>query len=375
MERSEPSVRCSRCLLPSSLPGSNFNCAGECAWCQCDFPAYAPQGEDRLVDVIEQTRDPKAAADCLVGISGGKDSSYAVLQLKHRFGLRVEAFTYVHDAMTEFAQETARAVCRKLGVKQHVLSLPGRTHVDLFTAFFEAWIESGDPFVAATTCAACKHMHLLGTRLAKERGIPLVVWANCPLENPPVSGVKEGDSAGTVYPGARSLLPHLGRRLRADRKFRRAFGRHASTCLLGWLAVRPESPYLHWRYPQVRHLRYYDYCRWQRDEIVSALRAQADWDTPTQEPNDWHSDCLLHVLKEYMSQFTLGAGSDDAHLSNQIRHGLLTREQASRELIRIKAHQAAAVPEVLSFLGLQHLESRLDLSCFDIAEEVACPPP
>jgi glucosamine--fructose-6-phosphate aminotransferase (isomerizing) len=357
-------TRCARCLLPAALPGSNFNSAGECAWCQSGFPSYHPKGEEGLDRLFHRSRQAGGPADCLVGVSGGKDSSYVALQLRRKYDLRVEAFTYVHDAMSEFSIENARNLCRSLDLKHHFVSLPGRTHVDSFVAMFEAWLETEDFLVAAASCAACKHMNLLGTRLAQERGIPLVVWSDCPLEVPPFMRTPTLNGDSTKPRSFSYLSVRLLRQFVTDPAFRRAFLRHAPTCVYGYLSLRPDARYLRWRYPRVRQVHYFDYCRWDRNEILSALQTHTDWSLPESLPSDWHADCQLHILREYMSQRSLGASELDAHLSNQIRHGLMTREEGWRRLALAKAHHAAELPAVLAQLGLERLTPRVEPSCF-----------
>lgn len=371
MSQPEPVVRCSRCLLPSSLPGSDFNERGECAWCQHGFPAYTPLGEEVLYGLLRRHRRPRAPADCLVGISGGKDSSYVTLQLIRQFGMRVEAFTYIHDAMSPLALANAREVARALGVRHHLVSLPGRAHVDTFAAFFEAWVGSGDLLSAAAACSACKHIHRLGSQIASARGIPMVVWADCALENP--SFLNAAARAGRVsnYRGMRDLGARVWRQSLLDRRFRQALLKHGLTCVLGSLSLRPEGTYLRLRYPRLRHVHYFDYCAWNRPAIIAALQAETPWAMPRAVATEWHSDCQLHVLKEYMYQWMLGAADSDAHLSNQIRHGLITREQGWSTLVHTKEHQARELREALERLGLDRLWPHLDPTCFHITEEAA----
>jgi hypothetical protein len=169
------------------------------------------------------------------------------------------------------------------------------------------------------------------------------------------------------------MAAHTGQRFLMDGGFRGAFMKHLSTCVYGGLSLRPGSPYLRLRYPSVRHVHYFDYCRWDREEVVSSLRTHTPWELPATGTNDWHADCRLHVLREYTFQRMLGATATDAHISNLVRCGMMTREQGWRELVRTKASQAAELPEALSQLGLQHLASRLDLRCFDIADDAGRP--
>jgi hypothetical protein len=137
---------------------------------------------------------------------------------------------------------------------------------------------------------------------------------------------------------------------------------------LGGLVLRPEGPYLRLRYPRVRHIHFYDYVRWDGEKILQALRQYA-WAVPDSLPDDWHSDCELSILREYMYQQMLGATEVDSHLSNQIRHGIMTRERAWGELVRIRAHQQEDLRAAARRLGLGELESKLDPQCFEVSDE------
>ena len=152
--------------MPDFLPGSDFNDRGECIWCQTNFPGYSPKGVDAFLNVIEGIKSSGKNADCLVGVSGGKDSSYVLLELATRYNLKVEAFTYVHFGLTENALNNAKTICRELGVKHHILSLPEDEHLKSFQTFFSIWIDSNKAIPAAMTCVACKHLHTMGSALA-----------------------------------------------------------------------------------------------------------------------------------------------------------------------------------------------------------------
>lgn len=358
--------RCTKCVLPEALPASNFNTAGECSWCQSNFPNYRPAGEEKLCTLLERVKSKSSSADCLVGISGGKDSSYALLEMKRSFGMRVEAFTYVHDGLTEFALKNATEVCQALQVKHHLVSLPHHRHLRSCRAYFAAWLESEDPVAAAMTCVACKHLHILGTQLAHDRNIPLIIWAESPLETPPFIPTQSESGTDARSRKFGDLAVMLIRNLLSQNKFRSAFFRNIPTSLYGCLAFRPECGYLHLRYPGVTHLQFFDYCRWDSAAIVMTLREYTPWSVPSSVVSDWHSDCLFNVFKEYMFQKMLGASYTDAFLSNQIRHGLLTRDQAWDRLVKSKAYYAEELGKTLSALNMDHLQSKCDVTCFEI---------
>lgn len=82
------------------------------------------------------------------------------------------------------------------------------------------------------------------------------------------------------------------------------------------------------RFPKVCHLNLPDYVTWTSDEAVGRVTQEAGWWPPQPGEDDWHSDCHFHAIKDYMFQRMFGAMYMDAFLSNQVRHGILDRDQA-----------------------------------------------
>ncbi len=365
-------TRCSRCLLTSSLPGSNFDESNECYWCQSNYPNYNPEGAARLKEILEQNRSEHGSADCLVGVSGGKDSSYVLLQLQQTFGMRVEAFTYAHDGSTPFSLENARIVCRNLDVKQHIVSLPNHEHLESFKTFFKAWLECPTRTSAAMVCVACKHLHILGTELAVKRNIPMLVWSTCPLENPPFIALEPKGTKGKDFErqGMFQSAVQLTKEMIHSRQFAAGFFKHFSTCTYGCLAVVPTAKYLSLRYPSKQHILFFRYCEWNPTDIIREIVSKAGWKPPANVPDDWHSDCLFNVFKEYMFQKMLGVSYTDAFLSNQIRHGILRRDEAWDMLVESKEYYAQATLKVLDAVGLGHLKHQIDTSCFLITDDI-----
>ena len=325
-------------------------------------------GEEKLENILSAYRGRGKAADCLVGVSGGKDSSFVLTELVRRYGLSVEAFTYVHAGLTAQALDNSRRVCETVGVRQHLVGLPGQAHLDSFATFFRAWLERPGTVAAALTCVACKHLHLLGTQLAARSGIPLVVWASSPMEYSPFLSVavKSSPGRGMARGGLLSGALRLAAGSLRSPALVAGLYRHFSLCLQGCLAFTPATPWLRLRYPAVRQLYFFEYCAWNPSRMRESLMSTAGW-RPPDAPDDWHSDCLFHVLKEYMFQSMLGASYTDAFLSNQIRKGLLTRDSALQALDVSKRYFRTQVPDVLNKLGLDEFGSHLDLECFNIA--------
>ena len=91
--------RCTRCLLPEPVPGSDFDAFGVCRPCRDFRPTDKERSETvrkicelDLEATLQQVRG-SGQYDCLVPLSGGKDSVYLIYRLKHDYGLRVLAHT------------------------------------------------------------------------------------------------------------------------------------------------------------------------------------------------------------------------------------------------------------------------------------------
>lgn len=87
---------CSNCIMDTTDSTINFDEKGQCEYCQNYYnnilPNWHPdeQGEKEIMKVIEKIKKDGAGKDhdCLIGISGGLDSSYLVYIAKEKFGLR-----------------------------------------------------------------------------------------------------------------------------------------------------------------------------------------------------------------------------------------------------------------------------------------------
>jgi tRNA(Ile)-lysidine synthase TilS/MesJ len=76
---------CVNCLLPETKPDLSFDIHGVCSACT----AFQARGEvdwaarrEELVELLAKYRsEAETSWDCIVPVSGGKDSTYQVLQL------------------------------------------------------------------------------------------------------------------------------------------------------------------------------------------------------------------------------------------------------------------------------------------------------
>lgn len=342
-------TRCSKCILPSTLPNSNFDKNGECYWCQTNYPNYNPIGAEKFQEVINKYRGKSQYSDCLVGVSGGKDSCYILTELKETYNLRVEAFTYIHGASSTHSLENAKKICKALDIKHHIVSLPNNSHLATFKTFYSVWEKSPTLISANMGCVACKHLHTLGYKLAKERNIPMLVWGHCPLEVPPILAIKSDSSKerGLYRTGLLTNSLSLMKEMINNFEFTKGFFKHFNICVEGCLSISPDSKYLRMRFPSIKSINFYDYIEWNPLVILKKLESKG-WIKPD---NDWHSDCLISTIKDYQFKKTSGIIYLEAFLSNQIRAGLISRDDALAQL-KLKEKSQCDLEASLRLIGI-----------------------
>ena len=87
--------RCSRCISDSTCPGIKFDQNGVCNFCHLhdkwvvEYP-NDERGEEKLSRIMKKIiRDGKGNKfDCVVGISGGRDSTYLLHLIVKKYKLR-----------------------------------------------------------------------------------------------------------------------------------------------------------------------------------------------------------------------------------------------------------------------------------------------
>ena len=114
----KPITRCTRCLMTDRFPGITFNREGVCSFCQSYTPDILP-GEEHLLEKIREKQGE--AYDCVIGISGGKDSCYVAYLARKKFGLRVLAVTYDFPFVVDLARKNTETVCNSLGIELKVV--------------------------------------------------------------------------------------------------------------------------------------------------------------------------------------------------------------------------------------------------------------
>lgn len=174
---------CRNCLLPDAVPGADLDASGLCAPCRSykpqdhvDAEALRKRHELDLEQALRSVRG-KGAHDCVVPLSGGKDSVYLIHKLQAEYGLRVLAYTTDID-IGEVAWRNIRQAVDKLDV-EHVVYRPS---MDFYRRLFR-WLLMNQEARGAVHTISYVYAPLFegnALTLAMERDIPLVLAGYSP---------------------------------------------------------------------------------------------------------------------------------------------------------------------------------------------------
>lgn len=112
---------CKKCLFPETKPDLSFNDEGICSACQAaDQKNKGIDWEQRkkeFFEIIDYYKKPKdqIGYDCLIPVSGGKDSTYQAYFMKEVCGLNPLCVCFETTAMTEVGQKNLDNIS-KMGI-------------------------------------------------------------------------------------------------------------------------------------------------------------------------------------------------------------------------------------------------------------------
>jgi N-acetyl sugar amidotransferase len=306
---------CKRCVLPDSRPGIQINEDGICSGCiGHDFKEMNINWAKRrreLEEIVAEVKISKSSYDCIVPVSGGKDSWYQII-MAQQLGLTPLAVTWRTPGMTAIGQRNIDNMITKLGIDHVTYTIDPDTERRFMIAAFE---EKGDPGLPM-------HMAIfvIPNRLAVQMRIPLVIWG----ENPQLEfGGTEAERR------AKAMTPDW-------------FSKHG--CMQGTTWVDyvgkqglTEQRLLAYQMPEKaefvpRAIFLGAFIKWNSFENARIARdAGFEWAPKGARTGTWDFadiDCDFISLHHYPKWHKFGMSRAFDNLSIQIRHGEITRDEA-----------------------------------------------
>lgn len=141
---------CTRCLMDDTVKGISFDEKGECTFCKIHdelenkYPLNetTPHRLQLLVDKIKNDGKGKRY-DCIVGVSGGRDSTYT-LHNAVKLGLRPLAVHFDNGWNSEIAVQNIKSATEILGVDLHTHVADWEEFKDLQRSFLFASVPDAE---------------------------------------------------------------------------------------------------------------------------------------------------------------------------------------------------------------------------------------
>lgn len=178
---------CKRCNLPEAVPGSNFNRKSVCRFC-LEFEKYGSPDEGKRPDREADLERALAGCpgdgkyDCLVPVSGGKDSIFLLYKLKIEYGLKILAYT-TDINIPRIAWQNIRKTLKKLDI-EHISYRPQASfYKKLFRYCLQNQEERGAVYTVSYVYAPLFEGDAI--KLAIEKEIPLILAGYSPGQPEP----------------------------------------------------------------------------------------------------------------------------------------------------------------------------------------------
>lgn len=154
---------CSKCIYDETVSGISFDEEGVCNYChtmeifQQEYKTGLAEGEAMLQQIIQKVKKAGKGKkyDCVVGVSGGTDSSYLLVKLKE-WGLRPLAVHYDNTWNTATATENIKKILDALNVDLYTYVVDNLEIDDILKAFLKAGVPELD---ASTDLALAEVMY------------------------------------------------------------------------------------------------------------------------------------------------------------------------------------------------------------------------
>ena len=365
-------MRCARCAIEAGFEGVTFDSEGICSCCRtidkhAATLAQIGQQEKLLEDRLARYRDV-GKYDCLVGFSGGKDSSYVIYRLRSRYNARVLAFTWDNGFLTDYARENINRMIKEFEL-DHL------------------WVRPKDPVLRSAyresirsdcwPCSACFYFAEASPwKLACDHRIPFIVNGRIPEQILRIPNDTSFESDDSII--ADNLAPYDFARVKAlaERTLRRL------NRLRTWLVpdkdlwpVSEENVCLNSDYvlpddfaPEL--LAFFLYELHNESRIMDILEQQTTWVRPDSNTPLSHADCEAHDAAGWLYTRNTRRLFLNLEISALVRHNKLSREEAAKiiekaqgEIGRFPAESMDALAEVcgISRFDLRMMPARIKI--------------
>jgi len=341
--------RCSKCILPETFPGIEFDSSGICNICK-EYIPYVAYGKDKLEDLCSKYRKKDGTPDCIVALSGGRDSSFALHYLKKEMGMNPIAFTYDWGMVTDLARRNISRLCGQLGVEHILVSANIPQKREFIRQNVQAWLKDPQLGMVTLFMAGDKEFFYHYRKIKQDMNIDLVFFASNRLEQ---SGFKSGFCGAVEKNGWFAYVP-IAQKLKMLRYFALNFLKnpaYINKSLFNSLFS------FYCAYVLKHDFRvFFDYIAWDEKQIMDVLKQEYNWEMAVDTSTSWRIGDGTAAFYYYIYYKLAGFSEHDTFLSNQIRSGMINRDEALESAQKNNVARLDSIHEYASLIGFDGKE-------------------
>jgi PP-loop superfamily ATP-utilizing enzyme len=330
---------CTKCILPETYPDITFNEDGVCNYCSAHQPHQELLGIEKFIEILE-TRNQCGTYDCVVPLSGGKDSTYILYYVVKVLGLKPIAVSYNSGYQSQLAEKNVIRTCEILGVDLVEVNSPGILQTNLLKSSYTFADKLNREWDVCLNCPQI--LRIVPENIAKIHRINLVIWGGSTIESVKGTSLQqepvEIEHEHWLIRKTKTLLRILKQLIKEPVLFfpfgRYTFFRMAQRIALGFPLKSSLKPFsgVEKSNTDIQFVNFFEYIHWDSIENVKVLEEELGWKHPADK--DSRFDCQLHCVtnKKYLEKY--GISHDGITFCNFIREGRMSRDEAiARESI------------------------------------------
>lgn len=370
---------CQKCIIPDSYPKVTIDEDGICTLCKIHEKsprfARAPLGKDKLLEKL--TSKETDTYDCVVPVSGGKDSTYALFYVVKELGLKPLAVSADSGFVVDSAMENIEKICERLSVDLVVHKARFRRHIT--KEALHIWKNRGEFFSPCPPCETNNRSVVINE--AVKRGIRFVVWGATDFEDDPSTffnvdsptfrerfGKQIDVSNMRLHRRMRHRLRGIGtylifETLKSDLPIKRKTKAILHVLCYLYYMIRnnldvrvPEGwrrllPLVHTSFEgeNVDTIYLFDYIPYNPPKQMETLKKEVGWEATYGK--EAKLDCELHSIPAYQGLKNTGISSDGFTFSVLVRYGIMSREEAEKKETILQESLREDCERILADLG------------------------
>jgi hypothetical protein len=369
-------MACTRCIIPDSYPKVTFE-NGLCTFCRRHEVAPHVRrdflGEEKLRELLMSKNT--GSHHCIVPLSGGKDSSYILLHVARKMGLRPLAVHFDSGFIEEQTKSNIEKLCSALSVE--LVTVRSSLHRKKMLQQSMKMARYGK-FAGVSglggTCVSCENStRTAAISEARKRNIPFLLWGSTDFEDSPDAFLSTSQQTFRDTYGEHSRRFNFTRIARfydsvvGDYRVLKYFW-HLPFMALCASHVTHKLKYnaemgitkglsrldpffeVSFNGTGLEVVYFFQYIPYDPFRHIEELNREVGWETLVGK--QVRQDCMLHHLLNYRTWTQTGLSHDGFFLAVLVREGLLTREQALEKEKSVTEHLKENAERVLKALDI-----------------------